>query len=96
VSYTAQVFAQNAEKPISYLSLVAAAGVIWGGIRRATGYKMPRLVSGDETRVESLVRELEELRRSQSSGVGPSAWAQPVARPRTPVTPSPFEVDRDI
>lgn len=44
VSYTAQVFAENSEKPISYLSLVAALGIIWGGIRRATGYSIPKLV----------------------------------------------------
>jgi len=38
LSQTAEVFAINASEPISVLSLVAAAGVIWGGIRRAFDY----------------------------------------------------------
>lgn len=38
LSDSAAVFAENADKPISVLSLAAAAGVVWGGIRRAFGY----------------------------------------------------------
>ena len=38
LSKSAEVFAENAEKPISVLSVVAAAGVIWGGFRRAVNY----------------------------------------------------------
>lgn len=37
-SKTAETFAANAEAPISYLSLVAAAGVIWGGLRASFDY----------------------------------------------------------
>ena len=38
LSQTAETFSQAAAQPISFLSLVASAGVIWGGIRRAAGY----------------------------------------------------------
>ena len=38
ITSSAQVFADNTEKPLSILSLVAAAGVIWGGFRRALNY----------------------------------------------------------
>jgi hypothetical protein len=34
----ADTFANAAETPLSIVSLVAAAGVIWGGIRRAFDY----------------------------------------------------------
>ena len=38
ISETTSVFAENVGQPISYLSIVAAAGVIWGGIRRTLNY----------------------------------------------------------
>ena len=38
LSSTAEVFAQNAEKPISLVSLVAAAGIIYGAFRRGVNY----------------------------------------------------------
>jgi hypothetical protein len=43
ISMTAQVFTESAQQPITYLSLVAAAGVIWGGLRRAINYQLPTL-----------------------------------------------------
>lgn len=56
ISLTAQVFNESAQQPITYLSLVAAAGVIWGGIRRAINYQlpaMPRVVFQRATPVET-------------------------------------------
>jgi len=44
ISSTAQVFAENADKPVAYISIVAAAGILWGGIRRALNYATPKLV----------------------------------------------------
>ena len=38
LSQTAEVFAQSAAQPISILSIAAAAGIIYGGFRRAFGY----------------------------------------------------------
>lgn len=38
LSSVASTFAENAEKPISILSLIAAAGVIFGAFRRGVNY----------------------------------------------------------
>ena len=38
LSSVAATFAENAEKPISIVSLIAAAGVIFGAFRRTAGY----------------------------------------------------------
>jgi hypothetical protein len=38
VTNSAEVFAASVEQPVSVISVVAAAGVIWGGIRRAFNY----------------------------------------------------------
>lgn len=38
LSKTAETFAENAEKPISIVSLVAAAGIIYGAFRRGVNY----------------------------------------------------------
>lgn len=35
---TADVFAESANMPLTYLTLVGAAGIIWGGFRRAFNY----------------------------------------------------------
>lgn len=38
LSQTAETFSKAAAQPISVLSLAFAAGIIWGGFRRAAGY----------------------------------------------------------
>lgn len=38
LSNVAATFAENAEKPISIVSLIAAAGVIFGAFRRGVNY----------------------------------------------------------
>lgn len=38
LSNVAATFAENAEKPISIVSLVAAAGIIFGAFRRGVNY----------------------------------------------------------
>jgi hypothetical protein len=38
LSNAGKAFAENAEKPISVVSLVAAVGIIYGAFRRAAGY----------------------------------------------------------
>ena len=38
LSSSAEVFSNAAQMPVSIVSLVAAAGVIWGGFRRALNY----------------------------------------------------------
>lgn len=38
LSKVAATFAENAEKPISIVSLVAAAGIIYGAFRRGVDY----------------------------------------------------------
>lgn len=38
ITQTTEVFAQAVAQPVSYLSVVAAVGVVWGGLRAALGY----------------------------------------------------------
>lgn len=83
VNRTAQVFSEAAQQPISYLSLVAAVGVIWGGIRRAMNYDTPRITfamrsnrsesdftSAVEAQLRDELRTLAEQNRKRQANEG--------------------------
>lgn len=38
ISAAGKIFAESSQQPIAIISLVASAGVIWGGFRRAFNY----------------------------------------------------------
>lgn len=107
ISMTAQVFTESAEKPITYLSLVAAAGVIWGGIRRAVNYQrptLPRLVFQRATpvdeynmtrdEIETAIRFFRQNFPAGNGGNGGQGWNGPVAQSsKLHGFASPFERD---